>query len=89
MNGNVTILLPIIAAIVEFLKKIFPQLNGTLTIVASFVVGVAVALAKFPGMLWIQAVLIGLYAGGITAGLWSAAARVAEHVGNNAPKPTS
>lgn len=76
MDETIALMLPVIIAIVEFLKKIIGRwLEGTKTVVASFIVGVLIGLVKFQrGEIFTlpQAILLGLYAGGIAAGLWSA-----------------
>ena len=78
MVEQVTIMVPIIIAVVEFLKKIIGEwLSGTKTIIASFLVGAVVGLFRASVIGSVpQGVLLGLYAAGIAAGLWSAGARI-------------
>ena len=80
MDGTIALMLPIIIAVVEFLKKIIGEwLSGTKTVVASFIVGVLIALVQYQrGDISVlpQAIILGLYAGGIASGLWSAGKRI-------------
>lgn len=80
MDETIALMLPVIIAVVEFLKKIIGDwLSGTKTVVASFIVGVLIGLVKFQSGVILslpQAILLGLYAGGIAAGLWSAGRKI-------------
>jgi len=80
-------LLPYVIAVVTLIKKLFPQLQGNVVIAVSLIVGGIIGggfdlLTNNP-IETSLAVILGIIAGGVAAGLWGAASSIAKKIGNS------
>jgi len=55
----------VIVAVTEAIKRTFPQVNGTITIIVAGLLGLIAGLAGLAGLNWAEGLVVGLSAAGV------------------------
>jgi hypothetical protein len=55
----------VIIAITEALKRTFPQISGTITIIVAGILGLVAGLAGLAGLDWVSGLILGLASAGV------------------------